>query len=215
MLQHDWATDFASASHIVSGEQSSCIFIAIHVNSPSDCPYMMFVKAIIAAIVSATFVAAQSDSEIVGVFILGRHGDRTSKIQGLGIEGNSVLTTLGKNQVFESGTYFRNYYLNSSGPNFIQGVNSNYQINQIYASAPYHLILFLGLIAAMTMYSFRLRLGSGKECSLLRTLPPCKLLRMERQNLPHSTDINMSRSTVCLRHPLISFGSQAIKHVPL
>jgi len=97
----------------------------------------MLIQAILAAIVSATFVAAQSDTEIVAVFILGRHGDRTSKIQGLGIEGNSVLTTLGKNQVFEAGTYFQNYYLNSSSPNFIQGVNSAYQINQIYASAPY------------------------------------------------------------------------------
>ena len=97
----------------------------------------MFLKAILAAIVSTTFVVAQSESEIVGLFVLGRHGDRTSKIQGLGIEGSSVLTTLGKNQVFESGTYFRNYYLNSSSPNFIQGINANYQINQIYASAPY------------------------------------------------------------------------------
>lgn len=96
----------------------------------------MFVQAILAAIVSATFVAAQSDSEIVAVFILGRHGDRTPKTQAIGIEGSSVLTTLGKNEVFESGTYFQNYYLNSSSPYFVQGVNPSYQINQIYASAP-------------------------------------------------------------------------------
>ena len=118
-------------------KQSSCISFSIQVNLPSNHRYNMFLKAILGAIVSATFVVGQSDSEIVGVFILGRHGDRTSKIQGIGIEANSVLTTLGKNQVFESGTYFRNYYLNSSSPNFIQGVNPNYQINQIYASAPY------------------------------------------------------------------------------
>ena len=96
----------------------------------------MLFKALLATTVSVAFVAAQSDSEIVALFILGRHGDRTSKIQGLGIEGSSVLTTLGQNEMFESGTYFRNYYLNSSSPNFIYGINISYQINQVYISAP-------------------------------------------------------------------------------
>jgi hypothetical protein len=97
---------------------------------------MMFVKAIVAFLFTS-LVAAQSDSEVVAVFLLGRHGDRTSKIQGLGIEGSSVLTTLGKNQVFNTGVYFRNLYLNSSSPEYVQNASSAYVINQIYASAPY------------------------------------------------------------------------------
>jgi hypothetical protein len=81
-------------------------------------------------------VAAQADSEVVAVMLLGRHGDRTAKT-GPGVEGNSVLTTLGKNKVFQTGMYFRRRYLDSSSPNFIQGVDTNYLYNQLYASAPY------------------------------------------------------------------------------
>ena len=95
----------------------------------------MFTKTILALLITS-LVAAQSDTEIVAVFLLGRHGDRTSKIQGLGIEGSSVLTTLGKNQVYNTGEYFRNRYLVSSSPQYIQNASSDYVINQIYASAP-------------------------------------------------------------------------------
>jgi hypothetical protein len=97
----------------------------------------MFAKVVLGAIISAGLVAAQTDSEVVAVFLLGRHGDRTSKIAGIGIEGASVLTTLGKNEVFESGTFFQNLYLNSSSPDYIQNVSASYIIPQIYASAPY------------------------------------------------------------------------------
>jgi acid phosphatase len=91
----------------------------------------MLSKLTLAALLSAAVVAAQSDSEVVAVFMLGRHGDRTPKVQ-----GNTLLTTLGKNQVFESAQYFHNRYLNSSSPDYIQGVNSSYLYSQIYAQAP-------------------------------------------------------------------------------
>jgi len=174
---------------------------------------MILVQAILAVVASATFVAAQSDSEVVGLFILGRHGDRTPKTQAIGIEGSAVLTTLGKNQVFESGTYFQNYYLNPSGPNFIQGVNSNYQVNQIYASAPYIRCPCFCLMEVWTMCSSLLPRGSGRESSLLRILPLYKLLRMARRNPRHSTDINMLRSTLCRRLIPASFRLLAIKRV--
>lgn len=98
---------------------------------------MMLVKALFAAIFSAALIAAQSDSEVVAVFLLGRHGDRTSKIFGLGIEGSSVLTTLGMNEVFESGNFFRERYFDPSSPDYIQNISTSYAIPQIYASAPY------------------------------------------------------------------------------
>jgi len=97
----------------------------------------MILKALLGVLVSATLAAAQSDSEVIAVFLLGRHGDRTSKIKGIGIEGSSVLTTLGENQIFESATFWRNHYLNSSSPDEIKGISSDYVIGQIYASAPY------------------------------------------------------------------------------
>jgi hypothetical protein len=92
----------------------------------------MFLNLLIASVLSATLITAQVDSDVVAVFLVGRHGDRTSKV-----EGNTQLTTLGKNQVFNSATYFRNRYLNSSSPEFIQNIDSDYLSNQIYASAPY------------------------------------------------------------------------------
>ena len=97
----------------------------------------MLVKPLLGAILSATLVAAQSDSEVVAVFLLGRHGDRTSRIFSMGVEGSSVLTSLGMNQVYETGTFWYNKYFDSSSPDSIHGLNSTYQIPQIYASAPY------------------------------------------------------------------------------
>jgi hypothetical protein len=91
----------------------------------------MMLKITLAALF-LTAVAAQSDSNVIAVFMLGRHGDRTSKVM-----GNTLLTTLGKNQLFESGQYFNNRYLNTSSPDYIQGVNSSYLYDQIYAGAPY------------------------------------------------------------------------------
>jgi hypothetical protein len=85
------------------------------------------------ALVSAAAVAAQStSSEVIAVFLLGRHGERTPKLV-----GSTELTTLGRNQVFNSGSFFRSLYLNSSSPDFITGVNPNYVPNQIFASVPY------------------------------------------------------------------------------
>ena len=92
---------------------------------------------IVAALLSAAVVNGQTrsstaDSTCLAVMMVGRHGDRTSKIM-----GNTQLTTLGKNQVFQAATYFRGRYLNPLSPDYVQGVDSDYLYNQIYAAAPY------------------------------------------------------------------------------
>lgn len=92
----------------------------------------MLSKLLLAVILSISFTAVQADSTVVAVFLIGRHGDRTSMVQ-----GNTQLTTLGKNQVFNTASYFRSRYLNSSSPNFIENVDTDYLYNQIYAAAPY------------------------------------------------------------------------------
>ena len=84
------------------------------------------------AILLASFAATQADSNVVTVVLIGRDGDRTSEVQ-----GNTQLTTLGKNQVFNTASYFRSRYLNSSSPDFIENVDTDYLYNQIYAVAPY------------------------------------------------------------------------------
>jgi len=87
-----------------------------------------------AALVSALMVSGQTpeDSNVLAVMMVGRHGDRTSKVM-----GNTQLTTLGKNQVYQAGTYFRGRYLNPLSPDWIQGADSDYLYNQIYTAAPY------------------------------------------------------------------------------
>ena len=65
----------------------------------------MLISTLLGAFLAGT-VAAQSDSEVVAVFLLGRHGDRTSKIQGIGVEGSSVLTTRGKESDLFCGDLF-------------------------------------------------------------------------------------------------------------
>jgi len=91
----------------------------------------MLSKVAIATLLSAGLVVPQSDSNVIAVFMIGRHGDRKSKVM-----GNSQLTTLGKNQVFQSAQYFRARYLNSSSPDNVMGIDDNYLYSQIYAAAP-------------------------------------------------------------------------------
>jgi hypothetical protein len=90
----------------------------------------------IVALLSALVVAAQSNSSVIAVFLLGRHGERTPKLT-----GSTELTTLGRNQVFNAGSFVRNLYLDSSSPDFITGVNLDYVPNQIFASVPYVQVL--------------------------------------------------------------------------
>jgi hypothetical protein len=91
----------------------------------------MLSKLLLAVVLSVSLTAVQGDSNVIAVFLIGREGDRTSIVK-----GNTQLTTLGKNQVFNTASYFRSRYLNSSSPNFIQNVDTDYLYNQIYAAAP-------------------------------------------------------------------------------
>ena len=97
----------------------------------------MFLRTILTALLGAVLVAAQTDSSVLAVFILARHGDRTTKFQGIGVEGNSVLTTLGASQVYASGQFFRNKYLNSTSSDYIQNISASLSASQFYSSAAY------------------------------------------------------------------------------
>ncbi|KAA6409679.1 MAG: acid phosphatase [Lasallia pustulata] len=79
-------------------------------------------------------VAAQT---VLGVYIFSRHGDRTSKST-----PPTVLTDLGYQQVFTSGTYFRNRYIADGAPSQIAGIEPNVvKYSQISASAPLDTVL--------------------------------------------------------------------------
>ncbi|KAL8835479.1 MAG: hypothetical protein Q9170_003312 [Blastenia crenularia] len=74
---------------------------------------------------------------ILGVYIFSRHGDRTAKST-----PPANLTDLGYRQVFTSGTYFRNRYIDSGASSKIVGVNSDIvKQSQITSSAPLDTVL--------------------------------------------------------------------------
>lgn len=81
--------------------------------------------------------AATAQETVLGVYIFSRHGDRTAKLT-----PPSMLTDLGYQEVFTSGTYFRNRYISSNATSQIQGINSDVvKLSQITASAPSDAVL--------------------------------------------------------------------------
>ena len=77
-------------------------------------------------------IAANAAETILGVYIFSRHGDRSAKSI-----PPSNLTDLGYQEVFTSGTYFRNRYISSDATSRIAGINSDIvKQSQLTASAP-------------------------------------------------------------------------------
>lgn len=69
---------------------------------------------------------------VIGAYIFSRHGDRTAKAT-----PPANLTDLGYEEVFTSGTYFRNRYIANGASNRIYGLNSDLvKLSQITVSAP-------------------------------------------------------------------------------
>ncbi|KAJ9663816.1 hypothetical protein H2198_000576 [Neophaeococcomyces mojaviensis] len=82
------------------------------------------------AALAVSLVSAQET--VLGAYIFSRHGDRTAKST-----PPANLTELGYEEVFTSGTYFRNRYIASGATNRILGINSDIvKLSQITASAP-------------------------------------------------------------------------------
>ena len=77
----------------------------------------------------------QAAETVLGLYIFSRHGDRTSKAY-----PPTKLTDLGYSEVFSSGTWFRENYINGSSP--INGIEPNLvKLSQIAASAPLDSVL--------------------------------------------------------------------------
>lgn len=79
----------------------------------------------------ALFISlTQAAETVLGLYIFSRHGDRTSKAY-----PPTKLTDLGYNEIFSSGTWFRENYINGTSP--INGIETNnVKVSQIAASAP-------------------------------------------------------------------------------
>ena len=89
--------------------------------------------------VAAAFAAslASAQETVLGVYIFSRHGDRTAKST-----PPANLTDLGYEEVFTSGTYYRNRYISSEASNRIYGINADLvKQSQLTASAPVDTVL--------------------------------------------------------------------------
>ena len=83
-------------------------------------------------LVAVTLPLSEAAQTILGVYIFSRHGDRTAKST-----PPANLTDLGYQEVFTSGTYFRDRYISSNASSKIAGINTDLvKLSQITASAP-------------------------------------------------------------------------------
>ena len=81
---------------------------------------------------------SQASETVLGVYIFSRHGDRTSKST-----PPANLTALGYQEIFTSGTYFRDRYIASDATSSIKGLSSDLvKLSQVSASAPWDSVLF-------------------------------------------------------------------------
>ncbi|KAJ7175399.1 histidine phosphatase superfamily [Mycena filopes] len=79
-----------------------------------------------------------SDSKILGVIVLARHGDRAGFYQDptTYTATGTVIAPLGTDQEFQLGQLLRSLYLNATSPSFIQGLNATIvNQNQIHVRA--------------------------------------------------------------------------------
>lgn len=90
------------------------------------------------ALVPISLISAQSNNEqVIGVYIFHRHGDRTAKST-----PPANLTTLGYDQVFSAGQYYRDHYISSDADFLIQGISNDIVVqSQISVSAPQDVVL--------------------------------------------------------------------------
>lgn len=94
----------------------------------------MFAKQ---ALLLASLLPLIQAEEVLGVYIFHRHGDRTSKSF-----TPTVLTDLGYAQVYASGNYYRNRYVQSNASSAIFGLSTDLVTNsQLSVEAPVDTVL--------------------------------------------------------------------------
>lgn len=66
-----------------------------------------------------------TDSQVLGVIVMSRHGDRLGFYQDPNSysASNTEITPLGNQQTFQLGEYLRSRYMNGSSPYFIQNIS--------------------------------------------------------------------------------------------
>ncbi|KAK2626523.1 hypothetical protein QTJ16_003698 [Diplocarpon rosae] len=81
--------------------------------------------------------SVQAQETVLGVYIFHRHGDRTSKST-----PPTTLTNLGYQQVWQSGTFYRNRYVEANSSSYIYGLSSDIvKTSQLSVEAPVDTVL--------------------------------------------------------------------------
>ncbi|EMD39680.1 hypothetical protein CERSUDRAFT_81063 [Gelatoporia subvermispora B] len=85
-------------------------------------------------------MADNSDSNVIGVVVIARHGDRQGFYQDptTYTSSSTAITPLGEQEEFQLGSLIRSIYLNESSPSFIQGATPSTQLfnqSQVIARA--------------------------------------------------------------------------------
>jgi hypothetical protein len=114
--------------HIVKATQRHNYLIETYLKVFTD---MMATSGMILAL-AALLPQLASAETVIGAFIFHRHGDRTAKAW------NPVnLTALGADEVFTSGTYFRNRYVSSNASSPIHALSSDIAVlSQMSVTSP-------------------------------------------------------------------------------
>jgi hypothetical protein len=87
-------------------------------------------KSVVALSALSMLAGAEAAETVLGAYIFHRHGDRTPKAL-----APTNLTTLGYEQVYTSGQYYRSRYL--SGDSKIRGINEDeVKLSQLQVQAP-------------------------------------------------------------------------------
>lgn len=83
-------------------------------------------------LLALTSLSAVHAEDVLGVYVFHRHGDRTAKAW-----KPTNLTALGADQVYSSGSYFRQRYVDSDGDAKIKGLSSKVAVlSQMDITAP-------------------------------------------------------------------------------
>jgi hypothetical protein len=97
--------------------------------------FKMLAKSIL--LVSSLLPLIPAQETVLGVYIFHRHGDRTSKSF-----TPTTLTDLGYQQVWQSGNFYRNRYVDANASSLIYGIASNVVKNsQLSVEAPVDTVL--------------------------------------------------------------------------
>ena len=108
------------------------VFSRIHIN------HLIIAIMFLCLALLAVFPLFGAADTVLGVYMFHRHGDRTSKST-----PPSNLTSLGYQEVFDSGTYYRNQYVVTGSQLQIAGISPDVvNLNQLSVSAPLDTVLF-------------------------------------------------------------------------